>query len=263
MSNEPPKTVIEAVNWTSDEKTLSLLWKISRARVAEENARTVAIHDRASKYITYGLSLVSADLVILGFLKDDIAIWLARDGVAFLLLSLEALLFVLSLGSFFLALHTSSVVIREREWRTWKESDVARVDLGSAELAYLRFIIAASWRVLTANAKLSNEVLGDLSKALRRLRIGVGFQVAFFMAAAVGHAFFPPPSKDYSERSFHVQSVIEENNVSNQTKTEQSKPAATPQPTTPQRPAPVPMPSEGEPLKKSLNPKPPTKSSPK
>ena len=65
-----PTRVIEAADKTTDEAVLEKLWEVTKFRLDEEKHRQDSANDRASKCVTYSLSILAAIGIAGAFLKD-------------------------------------------------------------------------------------------------------------------------------------------------------------------------------------------------
>lgn len=243
-----PKNIEQALQSSADDKVLNLLWVITTTRIAEETSRVTSLHERANKYVTYALSLISVSLIILGMFKDDFGLLLRQQKgcIEAFFIAVMVILFVFYFCFVMLAMNVSFHVIKDREWMTWNESDLSRVDLGNdADQRYFRYIILAGWNFINYNYALTNSVYQELSKALLHLRRSAICLFSFLLISFVVKVSFMPQTKgqNYTDLQNSSGEVMKDKKFDE--KSGQPVPSKTP------APAPIPQPSTGTPLRKS------------
>jgi hypothetical protein len=235
---DTPKRVIEAVDQTADKDILDKLWEITKLRLDEEKHRQDSTNDRASKCATYALSMLASIGIAGTFLKD-----LVRDGFARPTWPIYPLFLVLFCSLLGVIAHTfrawisASKVLGVRNYKTWHEVDLSRVDLDPDEHGYLRHLIKSAWAFTPENEAITGEKMDCLMEALRLLHdalicLAVLIITTLISSAVVGSNVI----KDAKQQPFEVTCMT--NGSNGQT----NKPAAPPQPT--------PKPTTGSPIKK-------------
>jgi hypothetical protein len=228
----------EAIDSTADPAVLDKTWEVTKIRMKEEDDRINQARDRASKYMTYTLSLFTLAMALLGLFREQFASLFARSGnhVEGVIALIEISMFAIIVGFLIRALHFSSRVIESRNWKTWNKQDVGRVELGSGEAMYFRYIIKAAWKLIDGNSRLTDNLHSDLVISIQALRRAVLALIFFVLIGIVGIGLGHDSEKNISTG---VESMAGHQN-------NPPKPAQTPQP----KPTPSPTPTVGSPLQK-------------
>ena len=69
-TDSEPQSIIEAADSTADKDVLAQLWELTKHRINEEKGRQDGARDRASKYITYGFSILASAGGVLVLARD-------------------------------------------------------------------------------------------------------------------------------------------------------------------------------------------------
>lgn len=241
----------QAIDGTADKEVLERLWKITESRLNEETARCSQARDQASKYIGYAFTLITMNSLIAGFFKDQILGPFATTNSDFWPRAIAiSLIFIFSctVGALLRALHFSYSVMKIKTWRTWNLRDLQQVDLGQEDQSYSRYLTKGAWRIIRINKELNDNLMDAISQSLAALRGAVFTQVIFVGFGFAGSLFAPEiTSNSTAQKNYNLGTQMSNTKDDNEKLPEADKKPA------PVKPKPTPDPSNGSPLRRSLD----------